>query len=175
MHLDNEGWALCPVKSNFKVSNLKEFRSSTFSQKISPYRNSPRKSVKNFVMTSNTDDFVSPFDNFLDESILEEDFMLHDEVLDYSDEEDNEELQGDFIDDGGSATAEEFQKSRQIKTPFPVLTNTSLMLLRLWGKYLHLLQMLEPISDEVFLAMTNLMDFYLFNVYQAFTKDLVSK
>ena len=27
MHLDNEGWALCPVKSSFKATHLREFRS----------------------------------------------------------------------------------------------------------------------------------------------------
>ena len=26
MHLDNEGWALCPIKSSFKATNLREFR-----------------------------------------------------------------------------------------------------------------------------------------------------
>ena len=46
------------------------------------------------------------------------------------------------------------------------------MLLRLCGKYLHLMQMLEPISNNVFSAMTMLLDFYLINVYDIFTSTL---
>jgi hypothetical protein len=56
----------------------------------------------------------------------------------------------------------------------PILTNTSLMLLRLCGKYLHLMQMLEPISENVFISMTELLDFYLLTVFNFFTTNLVS-
>ena len=60
---------------------------------------SPRKSVKDYV--SNVDDFVAPFENFLEESIMEEDFMLANDV-EFSDDEndDAEELKQDFIDEG---------------------------------------------------------------------------
>ena len=48
---------------------------------------------------SSVDDFVEPFENFLEESIMEEDFMLND--IDFSDDEnDSEELKQDFIDEG---------------------------------------------------------------------------
>ena len=58
---------------------------------------SPRKSVKEYV--SSIDDFVAPFENFLEETIMEEDFMLND--IDFSDDEnDSEELKQDFIDEG---------------------------------------------------------------------------
>ena len=58
---------------------------------------SPRKSVQEYV--SSVDDFVAPFENFLEESIMEEDFMLND--IDFSDDEnDSEELKQDFIDEG---------------------------------------------------------------------------
>ena len=60
---------------------------------------SPRKSVKDYV--SSVDDFVAPFENFLEESIMEEDFMLANDV-EFSDDEndDAEELKQDFIDEG---------------------------------------------------------------------------
>ena len=60
---------------------------------------SPRKSVKDYV--SSVDDFVAPFENFLEESIMEEDFMLANDV-EFSDDEndDSEELKQDFIDEG---------------------------------------------------------------------------
>ena len=55
----------------------------------------------------------------------------------------------------------------------PILTNTSLMLLRLCGKYIHLMKDLQPIASDVFRAMTQLLDFYVIVVYNFFTKDLV--
>ena len=64
--------------------------------------------------------------------------------------------------------------SRSRRRPeLPVLTNTSLMLLRLCGKYTHLMKDLKPIASDVFRAMTQLLDFYVIAVYAFFTKDLV--
>lgn len=57
----------------------------------------------------------------------------------------------------------------------PVMTNASLMLLRLCGKYLHLMQRLQPIAYDVFVAMTQLLEYYFINVHTFFTRDLVSK
>ena len=54
----------------------------------------------------------------------------------------------------------------------PVMTNASLMLLRLCGKYLHLMQRLQPIAYDVFVAMTQLLEYYFFNVHTFFTRDL---
>jgi len=55
---------------------------------------------------------------------------------------------------------------------YPVITTTSLMLLRLCGKYLHLMQKLQPIATSVFIAMTQLIDFYFINVHSIFSSDL---
>ena len=151
MHLDNEGWALCPVKTTFKVQQLVEFRHVIKQVK------SPRK-TQDF-------DYFDVFNNFLEETILEEDFLLE-----FSDEEEDEEvpeiLHGDSIEDVDG-------KVNHLEN-MPVLTNTSLMLLRLFGKYLHLMQILNPISQEVFQGLTTLFDYYFLTVHRTFTKDLVS-
>ena len=73
-----------------------------------------------------------------------------------------------ILGDGGR------EEKKLEKGELPIVTNTSLMLLRLCGKYLHLLQALEPISTEVFACMTNLLDFYTLTVFDIFTQDLVS-
>lgn len=150
MHLDNEGWALCPVKSTFKVQQLVEFRYVNAKQS-----KSPRKSNL---------DYFHVFHDFLEESILEEDFLL-DELSDDEDEDDI--LHGDSIEDetDGGTSKKNFEN-------MPILTNTSLMLLRLFGKYLHLMQMLNPISGEVFEGLTALFDFYFLTAFRLFTKDL---
>ena len=145
MHLDNEGWALCPVKSTFKIQQLVEFRY------VAKQAKSPRKSNL---------DYFHVFHDFLEESVLEEDFLL-DEL---SDDEENEILHGNSIEDETDV--------KGVDENMPILTNTSLMLLRLFGKYLHLLQILNPISQEVFKGLTALFDFYFLTVFRLFTKDL---
>ena len=126
--------------------------------------------MKDYV--ASVEDFVAPFENFLEESIMEEDFMLANDI-EFSDDDENEdieELKQDFIDEGDGGREEKKLEKGQL----PIVTNTSLMLLRLCGKYLHLLQTLEPISIEVFACMTNLLDFYTLTVFDLFTQDLVS-
>ena len=65
------------------------------------------------------------------------------------------------------------QASLSKGSDFPVMTNASLMLLRLCGKYLHLMQRLQPIAYDVFVAMTQLLEYYFINVHNFFTRDLV--
>ena len=67
------------------------------------------------------------------------------------------------------------QASLSKGSDFPVMTNASLMLLRLCGKYLHLMQRLQPIAYDVFVAMTQLLEYYFINVHNFFTRDLVGK
>lgn len=121
MHIENEGWQICPVQANFNLENL-------------------GKKQKNF---DTVQDFVTPFDQFL--------------------VEENSEFDGCLTSDH----CEDLENC-------PMITNSSLMLLRLFGKYLHLLQLLEPISLQVFNGLTQLLDFYILAVYNSFTKDLVT-
>ena len=51
---------------------LKEYRGISLSAPSLP--KSPRKSAKEY--TETVEDLVAPFDHYLDESILEEDFMI---------------------------------------------------------------------------------------------------
>ncbi len=138
-----------------------------------------------------TNEFIAPFEKFLDESVLEEDFLMRGEdqpdAFQDSEDEDSlpDELTRDFIDEEDnssnavtSAPIAPKKKHKKLTTKktaeIPILSNTSLMMLRLFGKYLHLMQMLEPISTDVFKAMTQLLDYYLVNVHTFFLPYLVS-
>lgn len=56
----------------------------------------------------------------------------------------------------------------------PILANTTITVLRHCGKYLQMCRLLKPIALDVILCMCQLYDYYLFNVFQFFTADLVS-
>ena len=151
LHLINESWRICPVKDTFNLEQLHEFQS------VASCTNSPKKE-------SNRWPEKCPFD--LDSSQnINEDFMQNSD-----DETSDEELKKDFIEEEFVASTP--AKKRMTKSP-PVITTTSLILLRLCGKYLHLMQMLRPIAADVFLAMTQLIEYYFVNVHILFSNDLV--
>ncbi len=96
MHLENEGFAKCPVKSTFKVMKLVEFRhlKPTNTKLFS----SPQKKVKN------NEFLVSPFEsNYTDNSYIEDEGLCNEEVYSEeeseSDEDIDEELKRDFVDE----------------------------------------------------------------------------
>lgn len=57
----------------------------------------------------------------------------------------------------------------------PILTNTTLTVLRQCGKYVQMSRLLRPIAFEVIVCMSQLFDYYLFAVHKFFTADLVRK
>jgi hypothetical protein len=57
----------------------------------------------------------------------------------------------------------------------PVLTTTSLLLLRLCGKYVRLMRALQPIAASVMAAMVQLLEIYVIAVHNMFTKDVVRR
>lgn len=57
----------------------------------------------------------------------------------------------------------------------PILTNTTLTVLRLCGKYVQMSRLLRPIAFEVIVCMSQLFDYYLFAVHTFFTADLVRR
>lgn len=96
-----------------------------------------------------------------------------------SEDSESEELKKDFVEE--TPTAETGVKKhkkperRKSKDDCPILSNTTLSVLRLCGKYLQMCRLLKPIALDVIKCMCQLFDYYLFNICHFFTKDLVSQ
>jgi len=96
-------------------------------------------------------------------------------------------LKRDFVEEGDFVASTPSSKkygrlkpivviaSSSAAPPPPVITTTSLMVLRLCGKYLRVMQMLQTISEDVFNAVTQLVEYYFINVYHMFASDLKSE
>jgi len=56
----------------------------------------------------------------------------------------------------------------------PIVTNTTLNVIRLFGKYLHMLDTFEIISTDVINYMMQLFNFYFYYIYFNFAKREVS-
>ncbi|CAH1237851.1 VPS50 [Branchiostoma lanceolatum] len=207
MFLENEAWELCPVKSNFTILNLQEFkflrRSGLVKMKLSSTMASPQSSPAKLAenrdrLTETRDapqgffvrygDHGNPFDVHQDEDDGEDVMATNgydDEEKEentYADDDSDdsdvpEELKQDFVDEKtGEApvrrdSKKRYDKSRKFNNA-PILTNTTLNVLRLFGKYMQMMNVLKPIAFDVVICMSQLFDYYLFSVYSFFATDL---
>lgn len=106
----------------------------------------------------------SPFDNPFDQRMIEEDILagIADETSCYysedSSDNDNESSNQTNIEDKPSSAL--------------TVNNTSLNILRIVGRYLKMCRLLYSISAHIIFSMTELIDFYIYAIYEIFAKDL---
>lgn len=186
MFMENEGWEVCPVKSNFTVLNLHEFRflRPTSNTKDSQVPNSPSSptlgSVRGFF--EKFSEKGSPFDKQLEDDNEDTGILNgpNDEGMGFDDSDDEdevpEELKQDFIDEQtGEGPQRGFGKKKNMETMYskgPTLCNTTIKVLRLYGKYMQMISVLKPIAFDVVLCMSELFDYYLFSIYSFFASDV---
>eukprot|EP00003_Mantamonas_plastica_P011485 TRINITY_DN211_c3_g1_i1.p1 TRINITY_DN211_c3_g1~~TRINITY_DN211_c3_g1_i1.p1 ORF type:complete len:1233 (+),score=411.14 TRINITY_DN211_c3_g1_i1:159-3701(+) len=99
-------------------------------------------------------------------------------------EEINKELLQDFIDEEGTGSAASTTNAspsssaghnqsfadgfEETGSEGPIVTATTIQVLRYLGKYLNMMEVLEPIADDVFQSMCQLFELYMFCVFRMF-------
>ncbi|XP_036594519.1 syndetin isoform X4 [Trichosurus vulpecula] len=197
MFLENETWELCPVKSSFSILQLHEFKfmEQSRSPSVSPSKQ-PASSASSVAPTL-FEQYCSggnPFEiqaNSKDEEtedVLASNGYESDEpeksaYQDYdSDSDVPEELKRDYVDEQTGdvpvkSVSRETLRSRKKsdyslnKVNAPILTNTTLNVIRLVGKYMQMMSMLKPIAFDVVHFMSQLFDYYLYAVYTFFGRN----
>ncbi|KAF5290040.1 hypothetical protein FQA39_LY14821 [Lamprigera yunnana] len=193
--LENESWEICPVKTTFDILQLQEFKSLRSilrnykgkTQVSQPYANSLDCNSSNHSQDGSSiignyflryAEHGTPFDKSLDETVIDEDILatIGDKTSGYfSDETDDEseELKQDFVDDNvDDMQRSSIEKKEKHSCKAPILTNTSLSVLRQIGKYLQMCRLLRPIAFDIILCMAQLFDFYVYVVHFFFSADL---
>ncbi|XP_050500093.1 syndetin [Diabrotica virgifera virgifera] len=195
--LENEMWEICPVKSSFYIMQLQEFKPFRYSMKT--FKFNPQTSPTTMNYSTNSTECSSthsldgssiignyfirfaehgtPFDSGLDEIVIDEDIMVteNDGSGYYSEEsDDNDDLENEYVEELNNLRHVN-SKERKDKTQpnNPVLTNTSLTVLRQMGKYIQMSRLLKPIAFRIISCMNQLFDYYLYSVHLFFTADLV--
>ncbi|XP_075962537.1 syndetin isoform X3 [Anarhichas minor] len=199
MFLENETWELCPVKSNFNIAQLHEFK--FMGQCRSPSVSPSKRAASS---TSAAQDELSLFQQYLQEGnpfemhaenkeeetedVLASNGYESDELeksvyQDYdSDSDVPEELKQDYVDEQTgdapikSASRETIRSKKKSdynlnKTNAPILTNTTLNVIRLVGKYMQMMNILKPIAFDVIHCVSQLFDYYLYAVYTFFGRN----
>lgn len=192
--LENESWEICPVKHTFDILQLQEFKSMrhvlrNYKKASLAYTNSPDCCSSNHsqdgssVVTGNYfirfSEHGTPFDSKLEETLIEEDILAFDDdgpgYFSEDSEEENEELSKDYVDEyAGELSGQNAkrEKHQNIQQRSPILTNTTLTVLRQMGNYLQMSRLLQPIAFDIIMCMAQLYDFYLYYVHSFFTIDL---
>ena len=188
-HLENEGWALCPVKLSFSPRSLIEFGHMKLSLKSPSKTPSKRSSISSSSDTGGgtVSYFVrfwsdgTPFEEVLRDSGGDEDILM---LVDgggfeneSSEEEENEPVPASILENNAIYMTGSTNGPRQPWSPPPprqgfCLANTTLMVLRQFGRYIHLMKLLHPISSEILLGIKQLFEFYVYSVYKVFSCSL---
>ncbi|XP_036102938.1 syndetin isoform X1 [Molossus molossus] len=196
MFLENETWELCPVKSNFSILQLHEFKfmEQSRSPSVSPSKQPASASSKTVTLFEQYCSGGNPFEiqaNHKDEETedvlasngYESDEQEKSAYQEYdSDSDVPEELKRDYVDEQtGDAPVKsisrETLKSRKKsdyslnKVNAPILTNTTLNVIRLVGKYMQMMNILKPIAFDVIHFMSQLFDYYLYAIYTFFGRN----
>ncbi|MBN3298017.1 VPS50 protein, partial [Amia calva] len=196
MFLENESWELCPVKSNFSIAQLHEFKfmGQSRSASVSPSKQASASGGAEPTLFAQFHDGGNPFEMQIDnkeeetEDVLASNGYESDELeksayQDYdSDSDVPEELKRDYVDEQTGdipvkSASRDTLKSRKRsdyslnKVNAPILTNTTLNVIRLVGKYMQMMNILKPIAFDVIHCMSQLFDYYLYAVYTFFGRN----
>lgn len=167
MFLENESWEMLPVKSDFNVMQLKEFsflRENTNSNSTEDLFGSEYHQQQQHQSSYFDQPDALPLDRIslssgsdLD-SDLEKEFINEDEVT-------------EVVTTSETLTNSKPNPNRLTKTSGPVLTNSSLNVLRLAGRYIQMMNVLSPISFEILMNIYKLLDQYTIFVFKKFGSD----
>uniref|UniRef100_A0A2K6MTY0 VPS50 subunit of EARP/GARPII complex n=1 Tax=Rhinopithecus bieti TaxID=61621 RepID=A0A2K6MTY0_RHIBE len=185
MFLENETWELCPVKSNFSILQLHEFKFMEQSRSPSV---SPMTLFEQYCSGGNPFEIQANHKDEETEDVLASNGYESDEqeksaYQEYdSDSDVPEELKRDYVDEQTGdvpvkSVSRETLKSRKKsdyslnKVNAPILTNTTLNVIRLVGKYMQMMNILKPIAFDVIHFMSQLFDYYLYAIYTFFGRN----
>lgn len=179
--LEHDGWELCPVKSTFVATQLQEFKSlrpalincRSWSNASDPDGSSEHDtSVFGWIQRYLETD-VSPFDVGLDET-MDEDILANNMNLNLSIGDNGGYYSEVSSDEETDLLEDNMRKRRKSKRTLrgPMVTNTTLSVLRVCGRYLQMSRLLRSIAATVTQSMTQFFELYFYAIHNFFTSDL---
>ncbi|XP_031783967.1 syndetin isoform X3 [Nasonia vitripennis] len=182
--LENDGWGLCPIKSSFRVTQLLEFKQFKYIFNLSQNSRNTEENLFQIIDDFDIYDFNQafsinaslPFDLNFDKP-AEEDILRSSEenrVNDLSDDTDDEEildeLKYSYVDD----IQNNIMHKMKDRHTGPIVTNTSLTVLRICGKYLQITRIFKELAKTVTHCMIQIFELYFYSVYCFFSTDLIN-
>ncbi|RMX47301.1 hypothetical protein pdam_00012684 [Pocillopora damicornis] len=107
-------------------------------------------------------------------------FSQDDDEEDDEDDDIPEELKLDYVDErtgeipsSRTDSSAHSRKHQKFLSKVPCTTNTTLNVLRVFGKYMQMMNVLKPIAFDVVICMSQLFDYYLFAVASFFAPEVM--
>jgi hypothetical protein len=123
----------------------------------------------------------TPFDDALMDSSYEEDILLEKSNIEQEEEEEeeddlSEEQKQEILNENEEPQSALATLKWKAWSPPPprhglCLANTTLTLLRLFGRYTHLARLLHPIAEEIVRGMTQVFQYYVYAVHEFFVEE----
>lgn len=167
--LENEAWTTCPVKSDFTILHLQEFRNlrhgiRTASHSLGSSASNEDSSISGGTLYFSGKYAVNPFDESMNmPPVAGQEDILHNIPDDPS---------GYYSDDSEDGSSKHTNNSVTKQTC--CLTNASLSIMRLCGKYLQMSKYLKLIASSIIFSLFQLFEYYLYIVYHFFALDQTS-
>ncbi|XP_065583263.1 syndetin-like isoform X2 [Artemia franciscana] len=151
--LDNESWEPCPVSESFSCKRLAEFQflEDVFYTRTDSSENDNGIAISYFKEHSEE---YTPFDTLKSP----QDSSFYDKCGSVK------------LEDGLDHTEDNPFSVK--KVVLPTLSNTALSLLRLIGRYLQMMRLLQPIAFDICICLNQLIDYYLYAVAKFFTFEV---
>jgi len=194
--LENETWTRCPVDESLNeyalIASLQEF--AFIKNRLLKLGKSPAVQNQNRSTLSRNKSFSSPKSSTSSSFLLSPVTKCKNYFSERHDEQEQFDKQGSPFDDIFSLAIsttmydddesevgedevlldESQNESQQQKVPEVATTNTALNVLRLTGRYMHIMYLLWPISHDIIRALLELFDYYFFTVYRFFAVDALN-
>ena len=183
MFLENETWQLCPVIDDFSIFKLQEYKflktnnssSSKSSQLVfkeyflNESNVSNSDSTINSSVSTNNESSIEINNNMKSLLTIDNPFEI---ISNVNDQNENIFTENESTTNTNN-NVEELNTSKEDKNNIPIITYTSLNIIRLFGKYIHMLSIFKIISNEVISYLMQLFYFYLYYVYYHFVTEEV--
>jgi hypothetical protein len=177
------------VRPNFSIRSLAEFTHLKADGGGGPLRSPAKKAAAGGgqqlaatrVYFTEFWEAGTPFDDALMDSSYEEDILMeksHTEEEEEEEEDDlSEEQKQEILNENEEPQSALATLKWKAWSPPPprhglCLANTTLTLLRLFGRYTHLARLLHPIAEEIVRGMTQVFQYYVYAVHAFFVEEL---
>nr|CAH8864524.1 unnamed protein product [Trichobilharzia regenti] len=168
MFLENETWEICPVKRSFTVMDLQEFRAvkDLFEQNTGSNNNNNNK-------------YTTSGNHKTNQKITQQMFLQNrkrKKTKKWSNTNSSYEDNDDYNEENLSSAQNDLSddKSLPVGHNGPLFSTTTLEVLRLIGRYLQMMRLLQPIAGEVMHCLCQVFDYYLYSILNLFGSPQIS-
>eukprot|EP01112_Ceratiomyxa_fruticulosa_P022483 TRINITY_DN8232_c1_g1_i1.p1 TRINITY_DN8232_c1_g1~~TRINITY_DN8232_c1_g1_i1.p1 ORF type:complete len:995 (+),score=244.59 TRINITY_DN8232_c1_g1_i1:207-3191(+) len=172
--LENEIWGKIPVPANFTFNDVKEFHQALLLLD-SARTNATKSLILQTTEKSNYEEVFSnlhhsgnPFNALIQYKGQKNKKNIQKNSGSESDDDEPPELYADTIDEDDEPQPKKKQVPTDEVRGGPILANTTINLLRNLARYFHMMKTLQAISHEVFVGITQMVEFYIFTIFSFF-------